>query len=431
MPISEEYPRNIFTLLGDSFDLNVHETHNETLCPRSLCPRSNGNPVKGILQDAADAWENEVFVQRIDTQCARVCDDSPAVDGVPIASRFLASLQRSTGPQLDYVHAILPHAPWHLMGSGQDYGPTALIPFGLTSTTEWSSSRAAQVEHQRHRLQVQYVDRWLGQVIARLKAIGEYDTTSIIVTADHGVAFEASAPYRVPVQKTYQDIVWVPLFIKQAGQTVGQVDDRHASTIDVMPTVADLVGATVPWPVDGRSVLGPARADQDPRVLAWPSRDPARPPDEADFVRWDGPEGFRRVVATPAVNPGVPGNLALFGSGPFGALVGRDPRPLVDHSSTGPAIYLPNPTFLYPVDPTAPIVPWAAPTVAVLDPAQRTGAIAVNGRIAAVGPTQTGYGGNTLLRLVLPPEFFKPSRNRISIYQVTGTPAAPRLIRLR
>lgn len=432
LPVSEQYPENVFTLLGDSFRLNVHEPGNESLCPESLCPRRVDNPVKGLVADAADDWQTEALADPSADECGRACDRPRTEDGVPIASSFLASLQRSTGPQLDYVHLLLPTAPWHLLGTGQDYAPVPEAPAGLDPDTgRWVSGTAGQIQRQRHLLQLQYVDRWLGQVIARLKAIGEFDSTSIIVTADHGIAFEGTAPYAVPAPETYQDVVWVPFFLKQAGQQAGRIDDRHASTIDVMPTVADLVGARLPWPVDGRSVLGPPRHDQDPRVLAWPSRSPDRPPDRAVYVRWRGPAGLQRLLATPATNPGLPDDLALFGTGPFAGLVGRDPKQFVDRSATGPVAYTPKAYYLLPLDPTTPVVSFADALVALVSRTPGTVAMTVNRRIAAVGPSLPGSNGGPVMRLVLSPQLFRAGRNSVHIYLVEGTPEAPKLVFLK
>src|SRR4029453_5057607 len=57
------------------------------------------------------------------------------------------------------------------------------------------------------------------------------------------------------------EVSWVPLFIKQPGQTVGRVDDRNWQHVDLVPTAAATAGGSVPWKVDGVSALGPARPD--------------------------------------------------------------------------------------------------------------------------------------------------------------------------
>ena len=57
-------------------------------------------------------------------------------------------------------------------------------------------------------------------------------------------------------------MAWVPLFVKEPGQTEGVVSDANVLTVDVVPTIADVLDIDIPYPVDGRSALGSPRADQ-------------------------------------------------------------------------------------------------------------------------------------------------------------------------
>ena len=56
-----------------------------------------------------------------------------------------------------------------------------------------------------------------------------------------------------------QDIAPVPFFLKAPGQRRGRVSDRPLQTIDVLPTIADMLGVEIPWKVDGRSALAPPK----------------------------------------------------------------------------------------------------------------------------------------------------------------------------
>ena len=49
----------------------------------------------------------------------------------------------------------------------------------------------------------------------------------------------------------------IPLFVKYPGQTTPTVDERDAQSIDLLPTIADTLGLTLPdeWTFDGRSLL--------------------------------------------------------------------------------------------------------------------------------------------------------------------------------
>ena len=53
----------------------------------------------------------------------------------------------------------------------------------------------------------------------------------------------------------------MPLLVKLPNQRDGRIDDRAASTVDVLPTIADAIGAELPWSVDGQSLLGEPLSD--------------------------------------------------------------------------------------------------------------------------------------------------------------------------
>ena len=53
----------------------------------------------------------------------------------------------------------------------------------------------------------------------------------------------------------------MPLFIKLPGQRRGRIISRPVRTIDLLPTIADVLGIRIPWHVDGRSLLRTARPE--------------------------------------------------------------------------------------------------------------------------------------------------------------------------
>ena len=55
-------------------------------------------------------------------------------------------------------------------------------------------------------------------------------------------------------------------FVKLPQQVSGVVSDRVVETIDILPTIADVLSATVPYEVDGRSLLDVSAPDRPPRT---------------------------------------------------------------------------------------------------------------------------------------------------------------------
>jgi len=101
---------------------------------------------------------------------------------------------------------------------------------------------------------IAYLDFQIGELIDRLKKIGFYENTLIIITSDHGEAFGERNLMEHGVS-VYQDQVYVPLIIKFPNTNEGRVVDEVVNSVDLMPTVLDVTGYEIPEDIDGISVL--------------------------------------------------------------------------------------------------------------------------------------------------------------------------------
>jgi phosphoglycerol transferase MdoB-like AlkP superfamily enzyme len=159
---------------------------------------------------------------------------------------------------------LLPHAPYRLLLSGHEYGNAETID-GIVddSYNQWTTSQLfVDQALQRLVLQVGYVDQAIGELTRRLKATGLYDRALVVVAADHGASFRAGGFRRTVSPANLADIASVPLFVKYPGQQTGGEDDRDARTVDIVPTIADVLGVKIPW--KGRRPFAP----RDPRQRA-------------------------------------------------------------------------------------------------------------------------------------------------------------------
>ena len=92
-------------------------------------------------------------------------------------------------------------------------------------------------------------------MIDRVKAMSLWEKALVIVTADHGVAFEPGLSRRNIVPLTAGDIAGVPMFVKAPGQREGRVENGGARTVDLVPTIGDYLGAR--WDLPGESLRTP------------------------------------------------------------------------------------------------------------------------------------------------------------------------------
>ena len=157
---------------------------------------------------------------------------------------------------------MLPHSPWRFLPSGRQYGDSLGIE-GIADD-RWGTDEVLVTQGlQRHLLQVGFVDRLLGRLVARLEDEGLYDDALVIVTADHGVSFRPGDRRRGVTPTNLGDIASVPLLVKLPGQDEAKIVDRAVRTVDIVPTIADVLETPLPYEADGVSVFDPGERRGD------------------------------------------------------------------------------------------------------------------------------------------------------------------------
>jgi hypothetical protein len=214
---------------------------------------------------------------------------------------------------------------------------------------------------------------------------GMYDRTLLVVTADHGMSFRpGDYGRRVATPASADQVLWVPLFVKQPGQRQGRVTDRNWEHVDLVPTLADLLGIRAPCRPDGFSQAGTVapRTRTDKWFFSAPGR----------RQRFDGPENLARAlrgVTDRLVRPGR-GYRGWFQTGRFADLVGRRPGEVGVDSAPAGAARVDDLGALGRVDLESGTVPAQVAgrvSLAAGIPARPAVAVAVNGVIGGVSET--------------------------------------------
>jgi arylsulfatase A-like enzyme len=151
----------------------------------------------------------------------------------------------------------------------------------------------------RRQLQsLQAVDEGIAAVVQILEALGRLDNTYIIFTSDNGLHM---GNHRFPIGKgiPFDEDTRVPLMVRGPGVPAGVVRNELASMIDIVPTLADLGGASMAIEVDGRSLVPLLHTTAPPPVWRktvllehWPqpaafvtdTHPNAEPPDPSDWL---------------------------------------------------------------------------------------------------------------------------------------------------
>ena len=278
LPLYLDHPDNLFTLLGGAYDLHAQESQAH-LCPQSLCDEDREPLVQrvgSLLSDLSIVYGHLVLPEEtsrrlpsISTAWRGFGGDGPVVrlqqgpsqpGGRPAAytergaevQEFVDGLEREERPTLSFLHVLLPHHPWEYLPNGKVYAANLGFQPGMVDERWMGDPELATQGWQRHLLQVGYTDLALGRIVDRLEETGLYDDALVVVVADHGVSFRPHGERRRVHPGNLEEIAFVPLFVKAPGQARGEVVDDHVRTIDLLPTMADILGVEIPWQTDGR-----------------------------------------------------------------------------------------------------------------------------------------------------------------------------------
>jgi hypothetical protein len=468
VPIASQYPDNLFTLLGRSYHyrMRVFEGMSQ-LCPPATCPDAKPTGDNGVaetsggqgglrrmLRDSAQVWTQMVSTRDAAQDPTATLDEATVDAGGSAASlapsadpgkrkeffkrykrgvsfqRFLSSIRRPADPgqrALYFVHVLIPHQPWKYLPSGQVYPERRLAEPPLKNGRWTAEPWPVQSAHQRHLLQAAVADRMIGDLIERLRAAGLYDRSLLVVTADHGMAFLPGQHARANVvNPTAPDVLWVPLFIRRPGQKASSTTDVNWEHVDLLPTIADIMGFRVPWSTEGVSWADPSAARR-PRTQKWFYPRP----------------GVRQVVEGPANEAialrGVTdrllrpqdGYLGWFKFGAHADLVGRRVTDLTVAGSGGTARVIGLDDYRR-VDPASGTVPAQVAGQLIRTtsgtPPGATVAVAVNGVIGGVSETFPSRDSPaTWFSAMVADSLLHPGDNRLELFLLDTTGGGARL----
>ena len=441
LPHAADHPHNLFSLLAGTYDLNTFGALTQ-LCPAHLCTQVEGSVwqrLPSLLSDLAIVYLHLLLPPDLRTTLPTISQNWMHFANAPdphdrkaaqsklfdkmmrqtlLTDRrqqgldFIQAIQATDQPSLYFLHLLLPHGPYHYLPSGKVYSQEGGVP-GLVGQRYVDDTWGVFQLYQRHLLQVGFMDTWLGELLTHLRETGLYDQTLLVVTADHGVSFLPNDLRRLPTQTTFQDILPVPLFIKAPSQQHGSVNDRPIETIDILPTLTDILGMELPWEIDGCSALGPC-SERIRRIYSSPGK-----PLTFDSLA----EGLERAVQR---------QHRLFGSGlpfpatpgPYPQLLGKRLEEFGSIRETNVQIKIDRPDRFTAVDLQSDFVP--AYITGSIFPPLHSGqpfslAVAVNDTIHAVTqpwsvPIQGRHG---VWSAVVPEAAFQTGQNTVEVFVVS------------
>lgn len=101
---------------------------------------------------------------------------------------------------------------------------------------------------------IRYVDDWLETFVHDLDDLGLMDRATVVVVSDHGEEFQEHGS--VLHEKLYSTVTRIPLIIRPPGGITGRRVDQVVESIDLMPTILEMVGLPPPDSgIEGQSLM--------------------------------------------------------------------------------------------------------------------------------------------------------------------------------
>jgi choline-sulfatase len=247
------------------------------------------------------------------------------------AAEWLEGVQGQ--PFFLFLHTIEPHTPYQPPAVfRQRFAPSVAEDLGKVRTLKALNAGTLPVTPERlqgllalYDAEIAANDAGFGGLVDLLRERGLWEETVVVFLSDHGEEFHDHGGWEHG-RTLHTEMLDVPLLIRLPGVGKGQVVDRLAQHVDVVPTLLDALGLPVQAAVEGRSLL-PAitgageKASEEEAALSWLDVDgfrsasastPAwrfiedRAPraDRSLFARQDDPAETRDLVRERAVRAG-------------------------------------------------------------------------------------------------------------------------------
>ena len=206
---------------------------------------------------AADtSGSDDPYLQRRFTEASRV--NEAAFQQL----RKAASAGSPGGRQFFWFHYTDPHAPYQLppgqsanpfLGDALDVGDAVASPDGWRAK-ELDGRRELRYYISQYDANIRYVDQRIGELLDEARRLGLLEHSLVIFTADHGESLGEHRLFFEHGREPYNTTLRVPLVVRAEGLPVafakGRVS-RPVELVDVYPTLAKLLGLTLPDGVEG------------------------------------------------------------------------------------------------------------------------------------------------------------------------------------
>lgn len=199
-----------------------------------LYDNSRGGGLRAILPKV-ERWLGEHAQERFFLLLHTYDTHSPYAPAEPWRSRLLGGIRPTPGfePTVEALEAVRA-AAWA--------DPDAALP-----------DRDLRYSEALYDGEIAFVDAQIGALLDRLRELGLLERSAVFLFSDHGEEFQEHGS--VLHEKLYATVTRIPLIVRLPSQPIARTVPEVVESIDIMPTVLELVGADPPSRMQGSSLV--------------------------------------------------------------------------------------------------------------------------------------------------------------------------------
>ncbi|MEK6775970.1 MAG: sulfatase [bacterium] len=170
-------------------------------------------------------------------------------------------------PFFAWIHYYDPHSPYRapkklvdkFYSGGDPYDPkkTSMRNMEIPDDMRSELRGITDLDYVRanYAAEVNYTDQYIGELRQTLEELKLLDNTILVIVGDHGEGL-GEHNYMEHAAKIYEEQLWIPLIVRFPQRFTGGLKIREmVASVDIAPTVLDLIGFEGISGSDGRSFL--------------------------------------------------------------------------------------------------------------------------------------------------------------------------------
>jgi len=208
------------------------------------------HPSKRGVEDYVNDNYPEIWRRRVEQFLANTDDFEKEEDWFPakVVRESIDWLRKNRGHKKIFlwIDSFDPHEPWDPPERFDTYtGPSyegrrLILPMGGFAK-EWATEDEIRHTKGLYAGEASFVDHCLGPLFKRLKELGYYDDSIIVLLADHGHPLADHGKFLKGTDRLYSELLKLPFIVHMPGEHNGGNTEAIVQFPDLLPTILDIL----------------------------------------------------------------------------------------------------------------------------------------------------------------------------------------------